>query len=233
MSKQNTKDAKISFMERFQLWLFPWLIVLMQRLVGLTSRRINLGQNKLDQLRAEGNAWIYATWHTNALYTPYLVRNQNVAAMISNSKDGEYIARVVRRHGNDVIRGSTTRGSSRALISMIKHLRAGNPGGITPDGPVGPAIKLQPGVVICAQRSQVPIVPFHFECTRQWVLAKAWDQHRVPKPFTTFVVSYGEPIHIKADLDPEEFTHAIAEVERKLIKNMEYCRTETERMRKG
>lgn len=228
---QNISDRPLTLREKLLLWLVPLLVVTLQRLLGLTSRRVEIGREGLDQLRKAGRPWIYAIWHTNVLYSPYLNRGQGVAVMISASRDGELIARTVKRLGNTTIRGSTSRGGIAALKALVAHLRGGQPAAITPDGPRGPAFKLQAGIVTAAQVSGVPIVPFHYECTRQWIAKKAWDQHRIPKPFTTFVVSYGEPISIPADLTADEFEEMIVNVEKRLLENMEACRQHVERLR--
>lgn len=230
INKQNITDRKPSIGERFLLWFLPLIIVTLQRLLGLTSRRIDIGRESLDRLRSEGRPWIYAIWHTNVFFSPYLNRNQNVAVMISASKDGEYIARVVKRFGNDAIRGSTSRGGIRALKNMVAHLKQGSPAAITPDGPRGPAFRLQAGIVTSSQTSRVPIIPFHYECTRQWIVRRAWDNHRVPLPFTTFVVSYGEPIYIDRNLSAEDFEKMVEFVEQALLDNMRRCQAEVIRI---
>src|SRR5690606_23523154 len=116
------------------------------------------------------------------------------------------------------------------LKSLIKHLAGGTPAAITPDGPRGPAFQLQPGIVTAAQVTGVPIVPFHYECTRQWVAHKAWDKHRIPKPFTRFVLSFGEAIFVPKDLDACELENAVVNVEARLLEDTERCRAEAARL---
>ena len=222
MNTQNITDRKPTFKERFLLWFLPWLIAGIQRFFGLFTRRIDLGLENLEVLEKSGSSWIFAIWHANVLCSPYLNRNRNMAVMVSASKDGEYITRVVERMGNYAVRGSTSRGGVAALKTLVAHMKQGNSAAITPDGPRGPAFKLQAGIITLAQISGAPIIPFHYECTRQWIL-KSWDKHRVPKPFTTFVVSYGKPIYISQDLDAEEFEDKIPEVETALLANMRRC----------
>ena len=233
MNPQNISDRPLTLREKILLWLVPLLVVGLQRLLGFTSRRVDIGREHLDQLRVGGKAWIYAIWHTNVLYSPYLNRDQGVAVMVSSSRDGELIARTVARLGNTTIRGSTSRGGIAALKALVAHLKRGQPAAITPDGPRGPAFKLQAGIVTAAQIAGVPIVPFHYECTRQWVVPNAWDQHRVPKPFTTFVVSYGRPITIPKHLSADEFEETVDQVETLLLENMEVCRKRAAELRAG
>lgn len=231
MAKQNISDRKLSLGERVQLAFIPLLIALIQRLYGLTLRRIDIGREKVEELRREKKPWIYAIWHTNVLFSPYMNRGQGVNVLISASRDGELIYRVVRHFGNRAIRGSSSRGGIRALKMLVDSLKAGQPAAVTPDGPRGPAFKLQEGIITAAYRSGAPIVPFHYEATRQWVAEKAWDKHRVPKPFSTVVVSYGEPIYLSAGMKGEEFAAAAKDVERRLLENMERCQAKVRELR--
>ncbi|XDD42551.1 lysophospholipid acyltransferase family protein [Leptospira sp. WS60.C2] len=215
------------------VWLLPLIIVWLQRFIGLTSRFRILKNEQYEEIFKNRKPYIYSIWHTNVLYSPYLHRKKNVAVLISESKDGDYINQVVHRFGNTSIRGSSSKGGSKALKAMIQHLKKGLPAAFTPDGPRGPAFILQPGIIAAAQVTQVPIVPFHYECTRQWILEKAWDKHRVPKPFTTFVVSYGKPIYVPREMNEEEFEKMRLKVEDAMLKNRDRAIEEAERMRKG
>jgi len=230
-NKQNISDRPLRFSERFLLWFVPLVVVLIVRAIGLTARKRRFGLEHLEDLKKKGLSWIYSIWHTNVLFSPYLLRNQNVAVLVSASRDGEWIARAVERLGNTTIRGSTSRGGVGALKSLVRHLKKGSPAAITPDGPRGPAFEVQPGIVTSAQITGSPIIPFHYECTRQWVAERSWDRHRIPKPFTTFVISYGEPIYIPQELDADEFERERLRVEEALLANMRFCEEKARELR--
>ncbi len=205
--------------------------VFLQRLVGLTSSIRVLGDESYNSLVKNKSPLILSIWHTNVLYSPYLHRGKNVAVLISESKDGDFINEVVHRFGNTSIRGSSSKGGSKALKAMILHLKKGFSAAFTPDGPRGPALIVQPGLIAAAQVTQAPIVPFHYECSRQWILEKAWDKHRVPKPFTTFVVCYGNPIYIPREMNDEEFETQRILVEKAMLENRQRAIDEAERLR--
>ena len=123
--------------------------------------------------------------------------------MISSSDDGEVIYDVFAHFGYQAVRGSTARGGIPALKQLIKLLKDKTSVAITPDGPLGPPEKIQSGVVLLAKYSGVPIIPWHYEAKHLWKL-KSWDRHKIPKPFTTIVESFGEPFHVPKELLPEE-----------------------------
>jgi lysophospholipid acyltransferase (LPLAT)-like uncharacterized protein len=147
--------------------------------------------------------YLYAFWH-EALLAP-LVKRPKARVLISQHADGELIAQVCQFVGIGVVRGSTARGGSQALMEMI---RGGNNEhlAITPDGPRGPRRELKTGIVMVASQTGMPIVPIGIGFTHAW-RAASWDQFAVPVPFTTLVGVISEPIHVPADLDRGGMQH--------------------------
>src|SRR5690606_30006805 len=132
-------------------------------------------------LRINGKPLLGLCWHGHLLVFAFRQRGAGLATLISQSKDGEYIARVVQRWGFTVLRGSSSRGGSGALRSMVRVLRDGQSLAVTPDGPRGPRRRLKPGSLLAARMSGVPILPTAAAATRAWWLG-GWDRFLVPKP---------------------------------------------------
>lgn len=168
-----------------------------------------------DGLRASGAPMIYTLWHGRLLPLTWYHRGRGIGALISLSKDGEYIARVVRGWGYHVVRGSTSRGGSRALAEMIRLGRKGRSLAFTPDGPRGPRERMKPGVLLAAQRARLPIVPVSGACRRAWWF-EGWDRFLVPKPFSRMIVSHGMPVHVPPELDEAGLERLAGAVERTL-----------------
>jgi lysophospholipid acyltransferase (LPLAT)-like uncharacterized protein len=143
-------------------------------------------------LRAAGRPFLLSLWHGHLLGLTWHWRGQGITVMISEHSDGEIIARIVERWGFRTVRGSTSRGAGRALLGMVRELKAGREFAITPDGPRGPAGVPQAGVLLASQRSGVPIVPMRGDFSRAWHL-RSWDRFAVPKPFARIVITYGDP----------------------------------------
>jgi lysophospholipid acyltransferase (LPLAT)-like uncharacterized protein len=146
-----------------------------------------------ERLRAENKPWVFALWHASLLPAAYQHRKQNIAVLVSQHRDGELIARVLAAWGNTAVRGSTTRGGSRALLAMIKELERGIVVAVTPDGPRGPARKFQSGTLVAAQRANVPVVPLLIHADRAWRL-NSWDRFMIPKFFARVTIAYGDPV---------------------------------------
>lgn len=174
-------------------------------IVGCTCRKREYGLEHLSGLKSEDKNWIYCTWHNNVSTGVWVLRGQKLAMMVSESADGEKIARVIRSYGNMAVRGSTSKGSIRVLLNTLKWLRRGYCAAITPDGPRGPKYKVQGGTISLAKNSGCPLVPLCIEADRQWVFAKSWDGHKLPKPFSKIAVRYGRPFYVPKNMDREEF----------------------------
>jgi lysophospholipid acyltransferase (LPLAT)-like uncharacterized protein len=132
---------------------------------------------------------------------PYLYGRRRVHALTSRSRDGEVLSRFVQGFGVRVVRGSSSRGGTRALLALARLLREeGAEILLVPDGPRGPRHVAQPGAVLLAKMTGVPVVPVAFAATPRTVL-RSWDAFLVPHPFARAVVIFGQPIAVPPDAD--------------------------------
>jgi lysophospholipid acyltransferase (LPLAT)-like uncharacterized protein len=167
------------------------------QLLGHSWRMRVVNGERVEMLRKNGSAFIFAIWHGHLLPGLWHHREEGVTVLISEHRDGEIVARAAESLGYGLIRGSTTRGGGRALISLVRELRAGHEIAITPDGPRGPAGKFAPGALVAAQRSHAFILPVAVSASRSWHL-KSWDRFMIPKPFARVTIAYGVPTKVEA-----------------------------------
>ena len=158
--------------------------------------RVVNGGHLLD-LRRAGRPFIFALWHGQLLPLLWHHRGQGVLVLISEHRDGEMVAQAAQSLGYGLIRGSTTRGGDRALISLVRELKAGHEVAITPDGPRGPAETFAPGALVAAQRSDSFILPVAAAADRAWRL-RSWDRFVIPKPFARVTIAYTTPTKVSA-----------------------------------
>ena len=137
------------------------------RLLGHTMRVYTIGGETVDALYRQGNRIIIAFWHGRQLMMPLAYRGQLASILISQHRDGEIIARIMQSFGFKAIRGSSTRGGLRAVRQLVKAGRNGGDLVVTPDGPKGPACKVQSGVIYLAKVTGLPIFPLTFACSKK------------------------------------------------------------------
>ena len=162
-------------------------------LLHRSTLRIRLlhGERYRD-LSARGVPILFALWHGRMFLSIQAHRNQGIATMASQSKDGEIIARWLERNGYVVARGSSSRGGGTAFKELVRAMRSGRAAALTVDGPRGPARVVQPGIVELARITGAWILPISFSSSRPRFL-NSWDRYLVPLPFSRNVVAYGEP----------------------------------------
>jgi hypothetical protein len=137
------------------------------RLLGHTMRVSTIGGEIVDELYGQGKRIIIAFWHGRQLMMPLAYRGQLASILISQHRDGEIIARIMQSFGFKAIRGSSTRGGLRAIRQLVKAGRDGGDLVVTPDGPKGPACKVQSGVIYLAKATGLPIIPLTFACSKK------------------------------------------------------------------
>lgn len=132
-------------------------------------------------------------------YAPY-----HPALMISQSKDGEIIAKIAEKTGWHTVRGSSSRDGGKALREMIGHLKKYGFAGHVVDGPRGPAGVVKAGVVKLAQAAGAFVVPFYLSADRAWYF-DSWDRFMLPKPFARVTLRFGEMLDMKSGESEEDF----------------------------
>jgi hypothetical protein len=189
-------------------FIAAWVI----RALAASVRMRRHGDAEQRRREAAGERMILAFWHRHLLLMPWAYRGRRISVLVSRHRDGELIARTVARLGIDSSRGSTTRGGIAGLRELLRKARAGYDLAFTPDGPRGPAGKVQPGVIQAAATTGFPIQPVALAAGRCRRL-RSWDRFVVPLPFTTVHYVYGEPLTVarRAQLEP-----AAAELEARL-----------------
>lgn len=192
--------------QRLLLAIVPRLASFLIWLLGRTLRFRDVcapGTIPGDRLRGPG---VYGFWHRSLLMAAYRFRHQGFVIVISQSFDGELIARTVERLGFLVVRGSSSRGGAQALIAMERLVHKRHVAAFTADGPRGPVYIAKPGLTLLAQRTTKDVGAFHLMPKRAWKL-KSWDSFLIPKPFTRVTVSWPQHVQVAAD-EPTEIAHA-------------------------
>jgi lysophospholipid acyltransferase (LPLAT)-like uncharacterized protein len=125
-------------------------------------------------------------------------RHNRLAALISASKDGAFLASILQNFGVEPVRGSSSRRGAQALLELTSWARRGYHVAVTPDGPRGPRYALQDGVIALAQVTGLPIIPY--SCQLRWkIQLKSWDRFQIPLPFSRCEMTFADPIRVPRD----------------------------------
>jgi hypothetical protein len=142
-------------------------------------------------------------------------RTPGMAAMVSASRDGAFLAGILECFGVQPVRGSSSRRGRQALLELTTWAERGYDLAITPDGPRGPCYVVQPGVMSLAQLTGLPIVPVSYHLGWK-IRAKSWDRFQIPLPFACCEMIYEKPIYVPREASDTEREALRKELETKL-----------------
>ena len=174
-----------------------------------------VNKEAIDELEKQNQNYILGFWHGTMLLPWFLNRNKNFAGLTSKSKDGDLLAKILKKWNYKVLRGSSSDGGDVALGLMIDFAKNGYSIAITPDGPKGPPHKLKAGAVISAKKAGIPLVLVGIGFRKKRYL-KSWDSFQIPGFFTRTNVIYSDPVFVGSNLNREEISKIIEECDTKL-----------------
>lgn len=192
----------VPYPPRWYQWIGAWVIVGLIRVVSSTLRYAWKDNSGYFDDREAGSA-IYCVWHNRLVlsmpayygYVRQRNRSSGLAAIVSASKDGGFLAAILECFKVQPVRGSTSRRGPQALLELTTLAQQGFDLAITPDGPRGPRYEVQDGVISLAQITGLPIIPF--SCHLGWKFHfNSWDKFQIPLPFSSCEMVFGKPIRV-------------------------------------
>ena len=204
-----------TLLQRLQLWLVSWIVPAFLYLVGPTLRvTFSWEEGSIGSLDSI-HPGIFPFWHRCVLGACWIFRHRNLAVLTSQSRDGEFIARVINRMGYPAVRGSSSRGGQRGLLELQRMVTNGGGVAFTIDGPRGPRYVAKRGPVLLARTTGVPITAFYVAMEKAWVI-NSWDAMMIPKPFSRAYVRVARKIFVPLDADDTRLAAAHVEMQEAL-----------------
>src|SRR2546427_1155404 len=202
-----------SFLQRVQIIVASWAGYFAVLLIGRTLRWHVEGWENWEAAKSIGKGLIYTFWHREIFPATWFWRKRGIVVMTSQNFDGEYIARIIERHGYGAARGSSSRGAIGALAEMKKALLAGRDAAFTTDGPRGPRFVAKLGPVLLARMTGAAVLCFHVALRRGRVFKKSWDLHKIPYPFSCAAVFIAPPILVPPETTKQGLAARLAELQ--------------------
>ena len=128
---------------------------------------------------------IFSIWHNRLPFSLIMYRRyarqkkqpHQMAAIVSASKDGGVVARILEHFGVQPVRGSSSRR--------------------------GPRYVVQPGAMALAQLTGRPLVPVSYHLSWK-ICLKSWDRFQIPLPFGRAVMKFGEPLRVPREASDQQ-----------------------------
>jgi hypothetical protein len=171
--------------------------------------------------QGQGAGIVFCLWHDELFPLPHLRRltDRPLVTVVSQSRDGELLARVLERLGLSTARGSSSRGGLRALREAGRMMREqGADAVVTVDGPRGPRHQAKDGALYLAHRSGAMLAPVRLFMSRAKRFG-SWDRFQLPWPGSRCRVVVGAPYAPFAEEtkpDKDDFARARKELEQRL-----------------
>ncbi len=185
--------------------LLGFLAVLFYRALSLTWRIEVRETPELKGLLRQRQTFAVAHWHGDELGILHLLKRYHIVCMISQSADGSIMAQAAKFLGAEVVRGSSSRGSTAGLRALIQSSRRGRRPSLAVDGPKGPIYKVKPGIFEISRLLSLPIFPISVSTDRAWHFKKSWNKTFLPKPFARVIVQWGKALEpTSKQMDPRD-----------------------------
>jgi lysophospholipid acyltransferase (LPLAT)-like uncharacterized protein len=207
----NLRESKREILRFFGDHFLYYIITVLCK--SLKIKKQNYGV--IENLNSKNQNYVLAFWHGTMLLPWYLHGAPNFTALTSKSKDGDILAKILKKWKYNVVRGSSSTDGDVALEIMIDYAKNKYSVAITPDGPRGPKQKFKAGAVITAKKTGIPVVLVGVGFKRKKILSN-WDKFEIPYFFTEAKVIYSEPVYVDSKLSYGETSSIILTCEEKL-----------------
>lgn len=174
-----------------------WRYLLLLLLVGgirmwhLTLRMRVADEETVRALSYDERPTVQLTWHNRLFMIPAYVKRYRqgrpLAALISASRDGAWLAQFMEMLKVKTVRGSSSWRAAQAAKELLSTLDSGVDVGITPDGPRGPCYSIKPGAVELARKAGCPLILVTCAYSCAWRL-NSWDKFFLPLPGSRVVL---------------------------------------------
>ncbi len=183
--------------------LVSWLAASYLRFVRATGRWDMRDWENVQKLLDDGKPIVLCYWHgrlvANAFGWP---SDKPLHQLSTQHRDGKLAGKTYQRLGITPV-WLDKNNPMEATRKLVKILKNGGVGSITPDGPKGPRQRMQMGAINIARLSGAYIVPMTNSTNRAKVLG-TWDRMLLPLPFAHGAYVMGAPIEVPRTATDED-----------------------------
>lgn len=189
-------------------------IKILPSILNLLINTLKIKIENYEVLKSEN--FVLMFWHGKMLCGWWLGKDKDFYGVVSQSKDGEILSRLLMKWNYKLIRGSSSKDSKEVLNQMVNVLQNGFSLALTPDGPRGPREKLKFGGLIAAVRSNKSIILCGIKYEKKYVF-NSWDKFELPKPFSNVLIRLSDPKKYPQGFSNDYYETIRQELETELI----------------
>ena len=162
---------------------------------------------------AQEKSKIFVLWHNQLALGPHIFRSLKgrIFALVSSHSDGKIISAILKDFCYNAIEGSTNRNPVAATKQILNALSHGLNVAITPDGPRGPAHKINSQIIRVANLARSQIIPIacHVNFSKK---LNSWDKLIIPLPFSKGTVVIGSAVLISTEISNSDLQQQLSKV---------------------
>ncbi len=210
--KKKFRDIK-----KLPTWIYWFPARLLQLYVHVFFRVRIVDPNGYMQ---NARGMVSVSWHNRLMFFAVLfpaIARKRTVAVVSASRDGQYIADFISVLGLKSLRGSSSKKGANAYRAGVRALKEGYNVSFTPDGPRGPRYVMKNGPIALASITGTGVIPITINASRCWSV-RSWDRFQIPKPFSTLTLILGDHVEIPQELDEAGLEFYRKKVEDALMK---------------
>lgn len=171
---------------------------------ALYTSKITTIFHDFDFAEYENCQAIFAAWHGRVMIMPIANPSKvKSCAIVSDHNDGRLIGGVIKHAGIEIIYGSSNKRRLTSLREILTGIKRGLNFLITPDGPRGPAKKVDGAIINIASSTGLPIIPSSCSA-KSTKIFNTWDKFMLPLPFNEIILIFAKPIIIPANITSAE-----------------------------
>ncbi len=205
------------------------LLYYYMKIVFYTSKKQFINWDVIAQKIKHNQPLIIVFWHNRLMMIPFVALEAkkinpkyDFLILASRHNDGQFVSKVMSKFGLATVSGSSKMGRSNnkgidlsSFRKIFRSLKADVSLAVTPDGPRGPAQKINGEIIEISKISSVPILPISYS-TSNHIRLNSWDRFFFPLPFSTLCYYFGEIITVDKDASEEEMANIKSKLEEQM-----------------
>lgn len=228
---------KVSYSKIFQSFIAN-IIICYMFIVYKTSKREFINLYRFVE-RSDDRPIIALFWHNRLMMIPFMPRklrkrypSLKFMTLSSRHGDGAFVGKVMNKFKFITINGSTRRSRANSkkgikisgIRAILSNLSNRVIFGMTPDGPIGPAKKINGEIISIAKITNARIVAISYSSSRNIILKKTWDKFFIPLPFSKIIFYCDEKFF---DIDSQITPDIEDKVKQQIIERMNFVESES------